>query len=320
MGIENFKRQFIASFIIIFLFMFLNDSGQATEKSNFMQRFSIKMTSGLSYLTVGDINTFLQSVNEEHTDIAQYYNGLKKGELKKIRFGSGSEVELTFDITPRFRIGLGTGYIYDKRESSSGFEIEAEVIPPDLYYVDVTFSPRVSISAIPIKFGAYYIFPLGSNKRLFINGGIDYYFTKTRFYWKQIEVLTRTRDGFKALDGREWAEWDLISKGIGFHGGIGFEYDFAKNFALIIETQGTFAKLNKLKGDEIYVGYRYSEQNYYGYVFYFERGSIIGKFYPELGFFKEKPDYPYPDYRNIRDALLDLSGYFLRIGIKIRLF
>lgn len=300
--------------------MFLNDSGQASEKLNFIQRFSIKMTSGLSYLTVGDINTFLQSANEGDIDIAQYNNGLKKGELKKIRFGSDSEIELTFDIAPRFRIGLGTEYIFGKRESSSGFEILAEVIPPDIYNVDITFSPRISISAIPIKFGANYIFPLGSNKRLFINGGIDYYFAKTKFYWKQIEIWTRTRDGFEALDGKEWAEWDLSSKGIGFHGGIGFEYDFAKYFAVVIEAQARYAKLNKLKGDEIYVGYRYSEQNYYGYVYYFERGSIIGKFYPGLGFFKEKPDYPYPDYRNIRDALLDLSGYYLRIGIKMRLF
>jgi hypothetical protein len=320
MEIKNFKKQFIVLFAMIFLFMFLNHSGKTAEGKNFIQRFNIKMTSGLSYLTIGDINTFLQSANEVHTDVAQYYNGSKKGELKEIRFGSDSEIVLTFDITPRFRIGLGTGYIYGKRESSSGYEILAEIMPPDLYNVDVTFSPKISISAIPIKFGANYIFPLGSNKRLFINGGIDYYFAKTKFYWKQKEIWTRTRDGFKLLDGREWAEWDLSSKAVGFHGGIGLEYDFAKNFAVVIEAQARYARLNKLKGDEIYVGYQYSQQNYYGYVYYFERGSTMGKYYPGLGFFKEKPNYPYPDYRNIRDALLDLSGYYLRIGIKMRLF
>ena len=159
--------------------------------------------------------------------------------------------------------------------------------------------------------------PFSSKATLFINAGIGYYFAKTNFYWKEREIWAE--DGSPVFDIREMVEWDLSSKGSGYHGGIGFEYNFTRNLVIVIEAQGRYARIKKLKGDEIYVGTGYAEQNYYGAMYYFERKDLItDKYYSRLGFYKEKPDNP--DYRNIRDAELDLSGFFLRIGIRIRLF
>jgi len=313
MRIKNIKRQVIILILLFFSSAFLAGITQAEERLNFIQRFGIKMSSGFSYLIVGDINTFLEDGNEKHIDRAQYFNGVKNGELKKIRFGFDSEVELTFDIVSRLRIGLGTGYVYGRRESSCGHEVS----PPGFFDVDFTFSPRISISAVPIKLGVYYVLPFSSKAKLFINGGIGYYFAKTNFYWKQREVWTE--DGSPIVDIREMTEWDLSSKGSGYHGGIGFEYNFTRNLTLVIEAQGRYARIKKLKGDEIYVGTFYGEQNYYGAIYYYEKKDLItDKYYSRLGFYKEKPDNP--DYRNIRNAELDLSGFFLRIGIRIRLF
>ena len=313
MRIKNIKRRVNIWILLISSSLFLTGITQAEERLNFIQRFGIKISSGLSYLIVGDINTFLEDANERQKDRAQYFNGAKNGELKKIRFGFDSEVELTFDITSRLRIGLGTGYVYGRRDSSSGYEVS----PPGFYDVDFTFSPRISISAVPIKLGVYYILPFSSKAKFFINAGIGYYFAKTNFYWKEREIWTE--DGSPVVDIREMAEWDLSSKGNGYHGGIGFEYNLTRNLVLVIKAQGRYARIKKLKADEIYVGTHYGEQNYYGAMYYFEKKDLItDKYYSRLGFYKEKPDYP--DYRNIRDAELDLSGYFLRIGIRIRLF
>lgn len=313
MGIKNIKRQVIILILLFFSSAFLAGITQAGERLNFIQRFGIKMSSGFSYLIVGDINNHLESGNEMHMDYAQYFNGEKKGELRKIRHGSDSEVELTFDIASRLRIGLASGYIYGRRDSSSGFEVS----PPGFYDVDFTFSPRISISAVPIKLGVYYILPFSSKATLFINAGIGYYFAKTNFYWKEREIWAE--DGSPVFDIREMVEWDLSSKGSGYHGGIGFEYNFTRNLVLVIEAQGRYARIKKLKGDEIYVGTGYAEQNYHGAMYYFEKKDLItDKYYSRLAFYKEKPDNP--DYRNIRNAELDLSGFFLRIGIRIRLF
>ena len=116
------------------------------------------------------------------------------------------------------------------------------------------------------------------------------------------------------------AEWDLSSNGFGFHGGIGFEYNFTEKFALVIEAQGRHARIKKLKGDEIHVGGG-SMQNYYGAVYYWEEKDMITeKYYASIGFYKEKPNYSPPEYRNLREAALDLSGFLLKVGIRIRLF
>lgn len=320
MIIKNLKKQLITLIILIFSSVFLTGITQAGERLNFIERFSIKMSSGLSYWTIGDINKHLVSGNEVHADYVQYFNGLKKGELEKIGVASNSEIELTFDITSHFRIYFCTGYVYTRKESSSGFEIYPRPRFLDVDFVDFTFSPRISISAIPLKIGLYCIIPFSPKVKLFINGGPGYYFAQTNFYWQQREIWKR-EDGSLAADFREMVEWDLNSKVIGFHGGIGFEFTIAKNFALVIEAQRRSAGIKKLKGTEIVVGDGYSE-SFYGSVYYYEKKDpITKKYYIGLGFYKEKPDYlPSPRYRNIRDVELDLSGYFLKIGIRIRLF
>jgi len=316
MKLNNFKRQAIALVLLIFLSVVFTATSQAKEKRNFIQRFSIKLSSGLSYFKIGDINSHFMSGNERHADYAQYFNGLKKGELREIDLGLNSEIELAFDITSRFGIYFGSGYIYTRKESSSGFEVS----PPEFYDVDYTFSPRTIIRAIPLKFGLYYIIPFGSKAKFFINGGVGYHFVKTIYYWEQIEIWRR-EDGSLFADLRGITEWNLSAKGSGYHGGIGFEYSIAKNLTLVLEVQGRSFLIPKLKGTEISLGFPNSE-SFYGSVFCFEKKSpITEKYYIGLGFYKEKPDYlPSPKYRNIRGAELDLSGYFLKIGIRIRLF
>ncbi len=322
MGIKNIKREAISSVLLIFLLMVLSTAARSEDELNFIQRFSIKMKSGMSHIGVGDINNHLESGNERDSDYAQYWlNGLKKGELKKIEDGSKSELELSFAVSSRFGVYLSAGYDYARKESSGGFEVYPRPrFLPDVDFVDFTFSPTVSIRVIPLRLGLYYIIPFGSKARLSINGGGGYFITKTVFFWEQIEIWKR-EDGSIAGDFKEVVEWDLSSKAIGFHGGIGFEYNLTKSLSLVIEYQGRSARLKELKGTEIVVGLDYTE-SFYGAVYYFEmKNWITEKYYIGLGFFEEKPDYlPSTRYRNIRNAELDLSGHSLVVGMKISLF
>jgi len=296
----------------------LPDTSQAKEKINFVQRFSIKMSTGLSHFSIGDINDHLRSGNERHIDTAQYFNGLKKGRLEEIDRGTDSEVELAFNITSRLRIYLSSGYSFTKGESSSGFEIS----PPEFFNVNFTFSPRISIRAIPIKLGVSYTVPLMKNAKIYLNGGTGSYFIKANYYWEQIEIWTRD-DGSLFTDIREIVEWDLSSKGSGYHWGIGFEYNFSKNLSLTIEYQRRSVLINRLEGTEIFLGSGYND-SFYGSVYYYEKmSSVTEKYYICVGFYKSKPGapyQPYPEYKNIRYAKLDLSGDSLKFGLRIRLF
>jgi len=312
-----FKRQIIFLLMVIFLSLVSIETLLAKNKSDLVNRFRIKISCGLNNLrNIRDINKHLSTGNERHSDYAQYYNGLKKGELKEIGSGFESEIGLTFDITSRLNVYIRSGYEFTEIQSASGFEIS----PPGLIDVDFTYSPDISIRTIPIKLGISYIIPFSRKTRLFINGGIGYYLVKTNFNWKQTEIWTY-KDGSLYADFSEMVEWDLNSKPIGYHGGVGLEYSIARNLGLVFEIQANSVKAKKLKGTELFLGPGSSE-SLYGTVYYFEKwNSITEKYYMGLGFFKEKPDYlPSPEYRNIRNAELDLSGYILKIGIKIRLY
>lgn len=316
MGIKNLKSPVITSILLISSLVFLIGIVQAKERLNFIQRFSIKISGGSDYLDIGDINTHLEGANESHMDHAQYFDGLKKGELKTIERGSGAGIELTLDITSRFGIYLGSGFFYTRMESRSGFE----VTPPDFYHVDFTFSPKINISVIPVKFGVHFtILPFDSKARFFVKGGMGYYFAKVNYFWEEREIWTR-EDSSLFTDIVEMAEWDLKSGGFGYHIQVGLEYNLTRNLSLVVEAQRRLAKLKKLTGTEIFLGTGYSE-NFYGAVYYYEKKDVITeKYYIGLGFYKEKPDLPSPKYRNIRNAELDLSGYTWKIGIRIRMF
>jgi opacity protein-like surface antigen len=316
MRIKKLKKQEIIAFLIIFSLMFLTNTARSGERPSFIQRFSIKMSSGLSdFSNIGDINATQVSGNEMHVDHARYFNGSRYGELKEIRTGSDSEIEVAFDVASWLRFYFSSGYAYARKESSSGFE----VTPPGFYNVEFTFSPTIRIRTIPLELGVSCVMPFVQKAKMFIKGGIGYYFTRTSFYYEETEIWTR-EDGFIMADFDETADWDLKSKAIGYHWGIGFEYAVARNISLTLEIQGRSVKMKELKGTEIFLGSGFSE-SFYGSLYYYEKiDSITEKYYSHLGFYKEKPERPYPTFMNIRKAGLDLSGYFLKIGIRIRLF
>jgi hypothetical protein len=178
--------------------------------------------------------------------------------------------------------------------------------------VDFTFSPRISVRAIPIKLGVSYTVPLTKNAKICLNGGTGSYFIKANYYWEEIEIWTRD-DGSLFTDIREIIEWDLSSKGSGYHWGIGLEYNFSKNLSFTIEYQRRSVLINRLEGTEIFLGSGYND-SFYGSVYYFEKmSSVTEKYYISIGFYKSKPG-----------ALPTLSGIqkhkICKAGFKRRLF
>jgi hypothetical protein len=113
--------------------------------------------------------------------------------------------------------------------------------------------------------------------------------------------------------------------GIGFHGGIGFEYDVMKNLAFFVEGAGRYVKLKDWKGDSTeYIEFssggptEKTTETSSGTLWYYE-------YYPET-----HPDWPsyvlkiqeekpvHSDYRNVRKAEVELSGFSFRIGFRVK--
>jgi opacity protein-like surface antigen len=299
---NDMKKILTVLLTCLFVFFFLVIEIQANDST---KGFSLKFTGGYGTMSIGDLNVLP--------------NATKEGAFKKPNTGFEYEGELIISLSEHFGIGIGAGYIWREEPSESTFEEDF-----GSYYLqsDNSYSPE--LSAIPIKLSVYYYFPILSRMNLFLNGGIGYYFGKLNYH-----RLVDSHHVFEDLDSQDVKEDSVMEtkdNGMGFHGGIGLEYDFMKNLTLFIEGAGRYIQLKGWEGDII----RYVESTYddgttegatetsYGTLWYYE-------YYPET-----HPDWPsyvlkiqeekpmHSEFRNVRKAEGDLSGLSVRIGFRIK--
>jgi len=284
------RKSIILSIMMLTLFS-LTGIGQAQKK------FSLKLTGGYGTMSAGDINEMLSSLDTILTDLLSGFT--KEGSLEKIKWGLDFDGELIVDLTDNIGIGLGVGYIQRKKDSET-------IFMEPLGTVTITGEPKITV--IPIKLSAYYFYPIASRLNIFLNGGIGYYFGNITFGFgsdvSAIEETFWTKNVIEAKDD-----------GIGFHGGIGFEYNMAKNFAFFVEGAGRYTKLKNWEGDiTITDSDGYTDKSS-GTVWYYET-EFFGKYYPTIDVAKDKPTYP--DIKNVRKFEGDLSGFSFRAGIRVK--
>ena len=304
----------LLTFLVAFFFLVME-----IQAKDFPKGFSLKFTGGYGTMSIGDLNVVLEYIENSLNDWASIPAATKEGAFKKLNTGFEYEGELIISLTEHFRIGIGAGLIKREEPSEVTFELDA-----DSYYSYSDYSYSPELSAIPIKLSVYYYFPILSRMNLFLNGGIGYYFGKLN-YRRQVD----SHHVFEDLDSQDVridSVMETKDNGIGFHGGIGFEYDVMKNLAFFVEGAGRYIKLKDWEGDIL----RYVESTYdngtteettetsYGTLWYYE-------YYPET-----HPDWPsyvlkiqeekpmHSEFRNVRKAEGDLSGFSLRIGLRIR--
>jgi hypothetical protein len=122
-----------------------------------------------------------------------------------------------------------------------------------------------------------------------------------------------------------WEYWKTDYKAnLGFHGGIGMEYSLTKNLGLVLEVQGRYVKIKNLKGfiqseDSHFIG-RISKRK--GYLWSYKISEWDFRSYYNLDISEEPPRGSIPEISisEVRKAIIDLSGFSLRIGLRIRLF
>jgi len=309
--------------LLLISLVFLNKSAYPEEKENFKLRLSFKLTGGWAYTSIGDINSHLESFNNNETFEEDRRMGSESimGEITKLNnWSSDWEAELRLDISPHFAVGLATsGALHQKNEdclSMSG---------PGAWggWTDIlTFRPEIK-ARMPVKLGIYYSFPLVSRVSVFSTAGIGYYSASISKYERFREILYPGR-GIYGM----WKYWETNrNSSLGFHGGIGMECSLTKNLALVLEAQGRYVKIKNLKGtrqepdsnDPFKI---YERQGTLYYYFYSRQGmgSVLSNF--DLDIYEEPPWGTIPEISisDVRKAVIDLSGFSLRVGLRIKLF
>jgi opacity protein-like surface antigen len=306
---RNFTRPlfFIICLSFVLLLPGLIHAGKSNEQQRLYERyqpstgpsiyFGLKFYGGMNYMFASDINDHLQGTTDYWNDRGADVGG----EFKPLNWGFDVGGEIIIHFGPQFGIGLGGGYIQTDSKSTVN-----NTWP--IYSYQDTASPEVS--AIPITLSGYFGFPLGRKISFIANLGLGYYLGtfKWNYSWdSEFDVFEEN--------------WEGKSNALGFHGGLGLEFNFSSKIALVIEGFGRYAKLKSLKGDytleETYFGFHGEESINDATLWYYEwQSSLTGNNYPSIDFDDEKPEETLY-IKNVREGEVDLTGFSIRIGIKI---
>ena len=259
------------------------------------EKFAVKLSGGMNYQLVGDVNEGVKGVIDYLRDLSTLYGDSVEGEAKPIHLGFDFEGDIIINLTPRVGIGFGVGYIQAAKTS----ELTVHLLEgqPE---ASLTFKSK--ISAIPIRVGVFYTLPVSDMVNVVFNAGTGIYLANYSYNFRP---------------GRGWSGNSITqtasAKGFGFHGGAGLEFNLAPNIAFILEGQGRYAKIGGFEGTAKYDGSSlpYTKE---GALYYWEQMTIIGK-YPRVLVRENKPYGP--DVSNAREAKVDFSGFTFLAGIKI---
>lgn len=179
-----------------------------------------------------------------------------------------------------------------------------------------SYRPKIQVS-VPLTWGIYYgLFP-GSPLNIQLNIGFGLYTGKISEFYK-IEI---TPPGSES----DWSTRYWESKhnsSIGINGGVGIEFIIIKRLALVAEAQIRYAEIKRFVGsaedNNKYLGLHNART---GFFYYHIRDDFnTGDRYADIEVWKTPPDVSIEFIAGIRKAKLDLTGYSLRIGVKVGIF
>lgn len=280
--------------LVILLFFY--PTAQAKNSS-----IEFKLVGGISLPSILDPNSFIKGYNRYLNDYGRAEGLELTGGLEKLGLGLDFQGEVILRLSERIGLGLGLGY---SRVQKTGDNVTMSSSDRNL---GVTLDNKGSI--IPLMLNGYYFFPFSSRARLSLGAGIGYYLADWTY---NRTIVERIGAGYA-----ESVHYELSSQKIGFQASLGMEWDMSRRFSLVIEGFGRFARLGDFSGDWTYTsdGHRDSGR---GTLFYFEWYDLEkGEWYTELSVSNDPPHDV--NLRNIRKAVINFSGFSLRVGFKIRL-
>jgi opacity protein-like surface antigen len=284
-----------ASILCVFL-MFGTGMAQETAK-----KFTLKLSGGYGSVSGGDLTTIADGLNELLVDIARVAGATTSGEIESAKWGPEFEGEFVYNITDRFGVGLGVGYI---RKS---IEKKAELQVGTLARVSFEWKPVYKV--VPITLSGYYTLPVASKMNAFFKAGIGYYFATWDY---------KIREENELFGITVWSENEGTAKdnGFGFHGGLGIEYSISGSVALFVEGTGRYVNLKDWDVDNLYQDAFGSERDTGTFWYLEEFEEATGKYYPSLELGDEEPSGP--GIKNARKAEISLSGVVFKLGVKFR--
>jgi hypothetical protein len=255
-------------------------------------RFAIRLSGGLGYLSLAEMNNGLRGVLN---DIWASFQGdlTSASTYNDLKMGTNFVVDVIYYLSPKIGVGVGAEFIRGRKTSMYSWtgpragSVSAEPL----------------LTAIPLKAGLFFKLPLSGRLSFTADIGAGYYQASldNTYAWEVAGIVPLTTERFKV------SAWSP-----GFHGGIGLEYSLGSRLALFFEALGRVAKVKGLKGTV-----QYNQNAAQSATLYYYEQIIDTTWYPILDASAAAPTAG-PDTRNVREATIDLTGGSALIGLVIR--
>jgi len=258
--------------------------------------FSLKLYGGFHYFDGGDLNIGIQGINDAWARLAASEDLAVTGNYKPLHLGLDFGGDLIFQITRSLGLSISSGYFHAGRDSEIVFTKQGQTLK-------LRNQPKVSF--VPVRIELYYFFPVRETLNFYIHAGGAYYLAKFSYL-------------FRMEEGADWLEslMEVTSNKLGFQGGLGFEMRLGPILSAFLEAQGCYARFDGFEGSAAGSGSQNTFGRVQGRLYFYQNKDFQNSYNPSISVHNEKPSGP--DYRDVREAILDVGGFSLRAGFLLR--
>lgn len=189
-----------------------------TQKSS---RLAVKLYGGFSRVAAGDVN----AGSDGYFELLALYGGLglgtAEGGYSPVHWGYNFGADVIYQITPRFGVGVGAGYMRNSEGSLMTLVTETSTI---------TLSGTPTLSAVPIRLGVFLTIPVAGKIDLTADAGATYY---AGLKFDATQRLEFAADNWEVMSAR--ASRSSVSDNLGFQGSLGFEYKISPRMGFFVE-------------------------------------------------------------------------------------
>jgi len=260
------------------------------QAGNAQVKAGLRLYGGLNFLNGGDLNKGAEAWHDVYVFEALSAGYSSQGSFSPAHLGMNFGGEIVILFTPRIGLGLGAGYISASRTSAVEFH---KLLNPT---IDLSLQPKATV--IPLQLSFYYFLPVASWMNIVLQAGPGFYLAKA-YYHHRAENPTYFEE----------ITIDTKANGLGFHGGVGFEFRVSSQLGLLVEFLGRYASVSGFEG-EMTTANSGGSWNENGVLYLINAGFFNGLLVSSI-----KPSGPGV---SSEEAAVDFSGFSFRGGFFIR--
>lgn len=303
---------------LAFSLITLNPEAIAGDEGTSSSKFSLKLSGGLRWTSVGDIGDHVVALDDYLYGLCSGINYLP-GQLKKPGpWGPDLDLELRLDLRHGFSAGISVGFS-QVTKSSRSYGVAPFEIGSAWEYRSITTSMDTKFWAMPVRLDVAHSWALSRGLSLSVGCGLAGYFvwvSLDRYMsFHPLSYLKTALNYWPALSD----EYRVRGFGFGPVGRISLELRISNPLSFVFEVEGRYAKVNRLAGRQSYTYYSPVDSAYLidGEV---EGTLLIGTSDKTvMGLPDGFPDLSVIPSEAMRTVSLDLSGFACRLGLRFRL-